>query len=270
MSLRITLAAVAMLPLVLSKPAFAQSSESVSVFRDGVTRAEAVRPTRYFGPSHGENGRLQTPGFEEANVLPPGSLMGMLGTDPARELNAGVFWGVLPNLELGTQFRGMANYGTLQQAPARTSVQGKYRLLGGGALSISVLGQATHWNWGNPESSYWEGAIGLPISYAPFDFFAVDLIPITPLGFRGVTFAHGLGIGARLRLLPSLWLQGGDHFGIGTGPTHVFSAGVRFEPWPGVLAVDANLLNYMHNTGSPGLQTGTFGITSYFGGKLWP
>ena len=270
MSLRFPLATLALLPLLAPMPAFAHAGESLTVFREGVVRAETVRPTRYFGPSHGSNGRLQTPGFEEANVLPPGSLLGVLGADPASELNLGVFWGVLPNLEVGTQFRGLARTGGYSQAPIRTSLHGKYRLFAHGPLSIGLMGQATHQNWGSPEASFWEGAIGLPITYAPFDFFALDLIPITPLGFNGVSFAHGVGLGTRIRLLPSLWIHAGDHFGIGTGPTHVMSAGVRFEPWPGLLAVDANLVNYMHNIGSPGLQMGTMGITSYFGGKLLP
>lgn len=270
MSLRASLPILAALSLLLPMEAFAASNASTSVFRSGVTRSEAVRPTRYFGPSHGNNGRLPTPGFEEASVLPPGSLMAMFGSDPRSEVNVGVFWGILPNLEVGTQFRGLADYGTFQQAPTRALLQGKYRLMELETLSISLLGQATHHNWGNPESSYWEGALGLPITYAPVDFFALDLIPITPLGFNGVTFAHGVGIGTRLRLLPSLWLHAGDHVGIGAGPTHVFSAGLRIEPWPGLLAVDAHLLSYMHNTGSPGLQTGTFGITSFIGGRVLP
>lgn len=268
MALRPFLTFIALLAAVLPAEAHVISSETTSVFRDGVTRNEAVRPTRYFGPSHGDNGRLPTPGFEEANVLPPGSLMGMVGTDPASELNAGFYWGALPNLEVGTQFRAMANYGA-QGSPTRATLQGKYRLLSLDALSISLLGQATHWNFGNPDSMYWEGALGLPITYAPFDFFAVDLIPITPIGFKGVTFAHGVGLAGRLRVLPFLWLQAGDHFGIGGGPTHVFSAGLRIGPWSG-FAVDANLLNYLHNTGTPGLQTGTLGITGYFGAKLLP
>lgn len=270
MSRRFPLTALALLALLAPMPALAHAGEPLTVFRDGITRSEMVRPTRYFGPSHGSNGRLQTPGFEEANILPAGSLMGQLGTDPASELNVGVFWGVLPNLEVGAQYRGMANYGADSQAPTRASLHGKYRLLEQGALSVAVLGQATHQNWGHPEASFWEGAIGLPITYAPFEFFALDLTPITPIGFKGVTFAHGISMGTRLRLLPSLWIHAGDHFGIGTGPTHVMSAGVRFEPWPGLLAVDANLVNYMHNTGSPGLQMGTLGITSYFGGKVLP
>lgn len=270
MPIRAALATIALLTLIPPTEALAHAGDGVSVFRDGLTQAETVRPTRYFGPSHGSSGRLPTPGFEEANVLPPGSLMGQWGTDPASEMNLGLFWGVLPNLEVGTQFRGMANYGALQQAPARTSLQGKYRFVHLGALSISLLGQATHQSSGSPENAYWEGALGLPITYAPSNFFALDLIPITPIGFNGVTFAHGVGIGTRLRVLPQLWLHAGDHFGIGTGPTHVFSAGARFEPWPGLLAVDVNLFNYLHNTGSTGSQMGSLGITSYFGGRLWP
>ncbi len=235
---------------------------------------EAIHPTRFFDRLNGTPGYIRVPGVEEATTLAPGTLLIDTAINPA----FGFSYGLLPNLEVGanvngsTQFKVVSGkYQGMESSNAGLGFLGKYHVLSRGGYQVALLGEVGYgynqvarqlgFQYGNT----WMGYIGLPLSYYQ-EGYSLHAMPIAELGSSGgLSAPPGISLGARLRLNPFLWLLVGDYLGLG-GFTQTFSSGLRYEPasWG---AFDIKLVDYMYNTGSPGLRIGSFGVTAYFGGS---
>ena len=223
---------------------------------------DVFRPTRYLGPN-----RMPTPGIEEAQVLETGAFLGSLKYDVANIPTAGLYWGALPNLEVGAQIEvrgGVASNSF--PGGANLGVYGKYNLFSSKKLALALFARGDYrQSFESSLGSSGSGIFGFPVSYSPWEFISFDLMPLTVLGSSLISDPPGIAYGTKIRVLPSLWVQLGDYVG-GSFATDTASFGLRFEASRSLI-FDVNLGSYLANTGSPGYQTGTIGITSYFGGS---
>jgi hypothetical protein len=211
---------------------------------------------------------MPTPGIEEAQVLATGAFLGSVKYDVANMPAVGLYWGALPNLEVGTQVETRGGYiSNAYPGGANLGVFGKYHLFSGNNTALALFARADYRHSFEPTLiSTTSGIIGIPFSYSPWEFISFEVMPLTVIGQNSlISDPPGIAYGTKIRLLPSLWVQIGDYVG-GSFATDTASFGLRFEPSQNLI-FDVNLGSYLANTGSPGYQSSTIGITSYFGGN---